>query len=391
MHGVGANNQAKALPPGKWYARIEADLRSQIITGKLRPGDRMPTEKELAGSYGVSVLTVRQAQQSLVRDGLIRKEQGRGTFVTEAAEGHRRLLLVCGLSALEDVPSATWHISRYYQDSITFCHQAARERGFAIETYWPYAETDGASGTDGGDRLAAVSGVILLACAEDKPISTRVRREGIHAVHLGKTGRADRAVWFDMAQAAEIAWVQLREEIERLSLRVVVASVEGEGRGADVIARRAPGRTLHLQMPRDLSLRDIERCGYQAIRELCSREAEPMAFVFLDDVVARGGTRAMLQVGLGDGRCPTVVVCGKQEVEPYGLPVTHITHDTESEARWAVEMIEAQIRGDTAGLEPRQSPFELSDGPESPGEKSMQALTERLVAMAQGGGQGSRG
>jgi len=358
VSGVGGDRGA-AVPAGKWYARIKADLHRQIVVGKLRPGDRMPTEKSLAALYGVSVLTVRQAQQALVQEGLIRKEQGRGTFVTEAAAKERRLLLVCGLSALEDVPSATWHISRYYQDSIRFCHQAARELGFPIDTFWPYAVAEGMTGTDGGDQLAAVSGVILLACADDNPITVRVRREGIYAVHMGKTSPAERSVWFDMEQAAQIAWTRMREEITRRRLRVVVASVEGEGRGADVIARRAPGRTLHLPLPRNLSLRDVERYGYQAIHELCARERKPMAFVFLDDVVARGGTRAMLQAGLGDGRCPVAVVCGKQEVEPYGLPITYITHDTEAEARWAVEMLDAQIRGDPAGIEPRQSLFAL--------------------------------
>lgn len=366
-----------------WYIRIEEDLRRQIVTGKLRPGDRMRTEKELAVIYGVSVLTVRQAQKLLVQEGLIRKEQGRGTFVTEMAEGHRRLLLVCGLSALEDVPSATWHISRYYQDSIRFCHQAARKRGFAIDTYWPYAVTSGESGTDDKNRIEAVSGVILLGCPEDKPISIRIRREGIHAVQLGKTYRAERTVWFDMEQAAILAAARIREEIARRKLRVVVVSVEGEGRAADIIARWEPGRTLHLQMPSDISLRDIERYGYQAVRDLCARYTEPMAFVFLDDVIARGGTRAMLQAGLGDGQCPTVVVCGKQQMEPYGLPVTYITHDTEAEARWAVEMIEAQIRGDAAGVEPRQSPFELAAAPESLREESMESLTDRLMVVMQ--------
>ena len=42
---------------------------------------------------------------------------------------------------------------------------------------------------------------------------------------------------------------------------------------------------------------------------------------------------------------------------PYGLPVTYITHDTESEAEWAVEMLLAQIEGRDGGTEPRGSGF----------------------------------
>ncbi len=56
-------------------------LRRRIISGELKPNDQFPTEESLCQEYQVSRGTVRQAISTLVHEGLIRREQGRGTFV----------------------------------------------------------------------------------------------------------------------------------------------------------------------------------------------------------------------------------------------------------------------------------------------------------------------
>lgn len=65
------------------YVQLEQILRSQITTGELLQGERIPTEKELSVAYHVSTITVRQAVLNLVKDGLLYRKQGRGTFVTD--------------------------------------------------------------------------------------------------------------------------------------------------------------------------------------------------------------------------------------------------------------------------------------------------------------------
>jgi len=62
-------------------------LRAMIVRGALRPGDRLPSVRELAGFAGVNVNTARAAYEALERDGLIASEQGRGTYVTDRAPG----------------------------------------------------------------------------------------------------------------------------------------------------------------------------------------------------------------------------------------------------------------------------------------------------------------
>ncbi len=63
------------------YAQLVRILLGQIAAGMFRPGDRLPSEAQLCGSYGVSPMTVRRAVNILVDQGVVIAEQGRGTFV----------------------------------------------------------------------------------------------------------------------------------------------------------------------------------------------------------------------------------------------------------------------------------------------------------------------
>ena len=57
---------------------IEQKIREAIFTGKLVPGDRLPTEKEMAKQFGVSIVTLREALRSLEIYGIIGKKKGKG-------------------------------------------------------------------------------------------------------------------------------------------------------------------------------------------------------------------------------------------------------------------------------------------------------------------------
>lgn len=73
------------------YRRIVADLRSAISDGRWTPGERLPSEHELALEYGASRPTVRRAIAVLKAEGLVMSEQGKGMFVRPAP--HVRLLI----------------------------------------------------------------------------------------------------------------------------------------------------------------------------------------------------------------------------------------------------------------------------------------------------------
>jgi GntR family transcriptional regulator len=64
------------------YQQLYDILRSELTKGLWGPGDMLPPESELMQRFGVSRITVRQVLDMLVRDGLIYRQQGRGTFVS---------------------------------------------------------------------------------------------------------------------------------------------------------------------------------------------------------------------------------------------------------------------------------------------------------------------
>jgi GntR family transcriptional regulator len=64
--------------------QIRRTIAAQIASGEYGPGDRLPTEREYAGRFGVSLAPVRQALLDLVASGHLVRAKGRGTFVREA-------------------------------------------------------------------------------------------------------------------------------------------------------------------------------------------------------------------------------------------------------------------------------------------------------------------
>ena len=66
------------------WRRIADDIRLDIVGGKLARGEKLPGEMALAERFAVNRHTVRRALAALAEDGVVRAEQGRGTFVAEA-------------------------------------------------------------------------------------------------------------------------------------------------------------------------------------------------------------------------------------------------------------------------------------------------------------------
>lgn len=63
------------------YEQTVRLIQQYMADHDLRPGDRLPPETELAKLAGVSLITVRRAMAELASRGMVRREQGRGTFV----------------------------------------------------------------------------------------------------------------------------------------------------------------------------------------------------------------------------------------------------------------------------------------------------------------------
>ncbi|HSW19061.1 MAG TPA: GntR family transcriptional regulator [Ramlibacter sp.] len=87
-----------AISPARAVDEIAAQVRSMVAGGQLKPGDRLPSERELAARLQVSRNTLREALRTLEHAGLIEMRKGAsgGAFVRSGSGG----VIVTGLSDL---------------------------------------------------------------------------------------------------------------------------------------------------------------------------------------------------------------------------------------------------------------------------------------------------
>jgi len=67
------------------YAQIVDEVRRGRVLGMLRPGDVLPSVRQLAADLGINPNTVKQAYRELEREGLVHVRRGQGTYVTDSA------------------------------------------------------------------------------------------------------------------------------------------------------------------------------------------------------------------------------------------------------------------------------------------------------------------
>ena len=78
------------LDGGPLYKGVQRALMEQLATGDLKPGQLIPSERQLATEYSVSIGTLRKAIDELVENRILIRQQGKGTYV--ASHDRERLL-----------------------------------------------------------------------------------------------------------------------------------------------------------------------------------------------------------------------------------------------------------------------------------------------------------
>ena len=67
--------------PGPLYEQLILAVKREVVAGRLKPGDALPSLRGLAADLMVSLITVKRAYEELERDGVIYSRQGLGAFV----------------------------------------------------------------------------------------------------------------------------------------------------------------------------------------------------------------------------------------------------------------------------------------------------------------------
>ncbi len=113
----------------KKYVHISSDIRNQILEGKYRSNDKLPSEKELCQLYDASKMTVKQALDILVAEGLIIKRRGSGTFVKDLSPTEIERIMIAnqfrGKTALNPNQTVT---SKIYEFSVIRPDETIQEK-----------------------------------------------------------------------------------------------------------------------------------------------------------------------------------------------------------------------------------------------------------------------
>lgn len=133
------------------HARVRQGIVNLIARDGILPGNRLPTERQLADQFGTSVMTVRQSLSGLAQAGLVRREHGRGTFLTadlrDLPQNGVVAVLVVGRGPLKS------HVSPRHQDELM---RALSKRGCGMRVVSVYDKPDHES----IQMLKGVTGVI---------------------------------------------------------------------------------------------------------------------------------------------------------------------------------------------------------------------------------------
>ena len=208
------------------YERIAAELRDRILAGEYAPGERLPRQTELARSWNVNLLTVRQALDQLEQDGLLRVEHGVGTFVADLDRAYDPF----AVASFTDV---------------------LRERGLEVETRLLSVDTRtrsaaaaAALGAREGEDLVALSRVRLI---EGRPIVYQASyAAGLLRGHLAAYDGAVPLYGFLRDRAGLVAGAY-RETIAAEPMPGVPAEALGLRCGDPVMVARRTTATAHGQ------------------------------------------------------------------------------------------------------------------------------------------------
>ncbi|WP_241737607.1 FadR/GntR family transcriptional regulator [Neptunicella marina] len=91
----------QAIKSDRLYMKVAEQLRSLVDKGQIKPGERFPSERELADKLGVSRPTIREAMIALELSGVIEIRTGSGIYVTQQKQPVERELSDKGIGLFE--------------------------------------------------------------------------------------------------------------------------------------------------------------------------------------------------------------------------------------------------------------------------------------------------
>ncbi|MEU6354079.1 PLP-dependent aminotransferase family protein [Streptomyces sp. NPDC047072] len=222
------------------YRRIADRIAADITAGRLRPGERLPPQRQFARRYGIAASTAERAYGELVRRGLVVGEVGRGTFVRAAPDDP------AGRGLTEEAPAPVnlelnYPSAEGQSELLTPALSALLRPDVLAESLRPAAAT--------GTPAAREAAADLLATPGWRPRPERILF----------TGNARQAVAAALASLVrpggrlgveQLTYPVVKDIAARLGITLVALATDEEGLRPDAVAaahRAAPLAALYVQ------------------------------------------------------------------------------------------------------------------------------------------------
>lgn len=174
LSSVFSPDAASAAGGGPIYLRVARRIENAIRRGIIKPGEALPSERDIAVMADISRVTVRKAVQDLVRSGLLVQRHGSGTFVTPKVD----------------------KVEQSLSQLTSFTEDMAR-RGKTVKSAWlergvfaPSPEETMVLGLSSGERVSRVN---RLRMADGTPLA--IERASMSSVALPDPGKVDASLY----------------------------------------------------------------------------------------------------------------------------------------------------------------------------------------------------
>lgn len=324
------------------YRQLKEILRKEIDEGKLKVGDRILSEEKIAERHGVSLGTVRQAMAELVNEGLIYKEQGKGTFI---AEKKKKKTFTIGL-LLTDIGNP-------------FFSQLARsiqEKAHILKYSVIYYNTNDQllRETESIDMLIKrrVDGVILVPVLKngEERLMQKLRKNDIPFVYLDRylNEPASDYVIIDnlsgVRQAMEYLISLGHKKIGCISAQPFTQVLEQRVKAYKKLVRE---KALATDAPlAQISNLSDDKGGYDAANKLFSMKNRPTAIFATNDIIAIGAYKAAKDRGI---RIPQdLSLVGFDDIEASShlvVPLTTISQPINEMGKVTVKILAKKSEG----------------------------------------------
>lgn len=353
-----AKHDIKIFPPAAVHVKLRQAIHAQITAGILRPGDLLPSEREIKEQLGLSRTTIRQAFAALVSVGLLKSVPSKGTFVTEPRAANSAALV--GLV----VSSPNFHF--FYPQLADAFSRCLRKEGYGLVIGLHNDSAD--SLLELTEQLAAQN-VSALAVTPPRfgkltPFLQKIGQLGMPCIFIG---RRSPGISLDSVSTnnEEVGYSATRRLVELGHRRIFHLGFSDYSTGLDRLAgynraMREEGLEPHVyEIP--MREQDVPRSGiptehlvepaYKVVKELwqVGSSQKPTAIFCFNDITAMGAYRALRELGV---RVPADVsiisVDDLPTVQHFEVPFSTFALPSEEIGCQGAQLLLQRLDGDTA-------------------------------------------